>query len=306
MKRLVLPLLLMLTLLSCSDRRDDGTRRSMYYWSTVLDMDSAKADFIDRHGIGRIYLRYFDVVKDETGALTPNATLAFKTGVPHGVETVPTVYITNDCMLGDVGGLAEKICLRIKQMSRTNDIDGVKEIQMDCDWTRLTRKRYFRFLEELRALAHADGLTLSVTIRLHQLSQPAPPADRGVLMMYNTGDFTDLTCEKPILDMRDAAPYMHRLHSYRLHLSSAYPLFGWRILFRRGRYVGIMHKDDDLPVLPGDSIVVRQPSLEDIMTAVKAVGRKRPDANREVILYDLSNPNISKFNPDDYEKIFNH
>lgn len=300
-----LPLLLVLALLSCGKDQREPTQRSMYYWSTVLDIDSIKSAFIKQHGIGRIYLRYFDVVKNESGELAPNATLSFKTGIPDDIETVPTVYITNDCMLGDTRGLAEKIFRRIKQMSQTNDIENVKEIQIDCDWTQTTRKRYFAFLEELRRMAHAERMQLSVTIRLHQLSQPVPPADRGVLMMYNTGDFTDIGCEKPILDMRDAAPYMHRLHSYRLNLSTAYPLFGWRILFRNGRYVGIIHADDDLPILPGDSVVLRQPSLDDIMAAVKAVERKRHDANREVILYDLNNRNIRKFKPDDYEKIFN-
>lgn len=300
-----LPLLLVLAFLSCGKDRQEPTQRSMYYWSTVLDIDSIKSAFIKQHGIGRIYLRYFDVVKNESGELAPNATLSFKTGMPGDIETVPTVYITNDCMLGDTRGLAEKIFRRIKQMSQTNDIGNVKEIQIDCDWTQTTRKRYFAFLEELRRMAHTERMKLSVTIRLHQLSQPVPPADRGVLMMYNTGDFTDIGCKKPILDMRDAAPYMHRLHPYRLNLSTAYPLFGWRILFRNGRYVGIIHADDDLPILPGDSVVLRQPSLDDIMAAVKAVERKRHDANREVILYDLNNRNIRKFKPDDYEKIFN-
>lgn len=300
-----LPLLLVLALLSCGKSQKGSTQRSMYYWSTVLDIDSTKSAFIKRHGIKRIYLRYFDVVKNESGILTPNATLSFKTGMPGDIETVPTVYITNDCMRGNTRGLAEKIFRRIKQMSETNDIGNVNEIQIDCDWTQTTRKRYFAFLEELHRMAHAERMQLSVTIRLHQLSQPVPPADRGILMMYNTGDFTDIGCEKPILDMRDAAPYMHRLHSYRLNLSTAYPLFGWRILFRDGRYVGIIHADDDLPILPGDSVVLRQPSLDDIMAAVKAVGRKRHDANREVILYDLNNRNIRKFKPDDYEKIFN-
>ena len=123
-------------------------------------------------------------------------------------------------------------------------------------------------------------------------------------MMYNTGDFTDLECSKPILDMDDAAPYMSSLSSYNLPLASAYPLFSWRILFRSSRYVGIMHADDDLPVLAGDSIVERRVELDDIMRAKDAVSRKRADANGEILLFDMSNQNITRFKPEDYEKIY--
>ena len=294
-----------LALLSCRRAGGAGEVRSVYYWSTVLDIDSQKAAFIGRHGVSRVYLRYFDVVPDEAGRPVPNATLRFKTGVPRGVEVVPTVYVVNSCMAADTSGLAERIVRRVAQMCETNGIGPVRELQIDCDWTRRTRERYFAFLRTVGRLAAARGMRVSATIRLHQLAEAPPPVDRGVLMMYNTGDFTSPDCEKPILDMRDAAPYVGNLGRYGLPLSAAYPIYSWRILFRGGRYVGIMHRDDDLPVLPGDTIVTRAPTVGDIAEAVKAVGRRRPDANREVILFDLGNQNITRFNPDDYEKIYN-
>lgn len=298
--------LLALLASACGRTDGGGSRRSVYYWSTVLDIDSTKQAFIDRHGISRMYVRYFDVVAGEDGSPVPNATLRFGTGVPQGVEVVPAVYIVNECMAADTAGLAGLILKRILQMNATNDIGGVKEIQIDCDWTRRTRQRYFGFLRTLRAMAAERGVKVSATIRLHQLSEGAPPVDRGVLMMYNTGDFTDISCQKPILDTRDAAPYLRHLAGYGLKLSAAYPIYSWRILFRGGRYVGIMHRDDDLPVLPGDSIVTRAPSLDDITTAAGAVDSRRPDANSEIILFDLSRQNATRFKPDDYEKIFGY
>lgn len=298
--------LLALLASACGRTDGGGSRRSVYYWSTVLDIDSTKQAFIDRHGISRMYVRYFDVVAGEDGSPVPNATLRFGTGVPQGVEVVPAVYIVNECMAADTAGLAGLILKRILQMNATNDIGGVKEIQIDCDWTRRTRQRYFGFLRTLRAMAAERGVKVSATIRLHQLSEGAPPVDRGVLMMYNTGDFTDISCQKPILDTRDAAPYLRHLAGYGLKLAAAYPIYSWRILFRGGRYVGIMHRDDDLPVLPGDSIVTRAPSLDDITTAAGAVGSRRPDANSEIILFDLSRQNATRFKPDDYEKIFGY
>lgn len=290
---------------ACSERSATERTRAVYYWSTVLDIDTVKQAFLSAHGVRRMYVRYFDVVQDDGGRPVPNATLRFKTAVPEGLEVVPTVYIVNECMAGDTARLAEKVLRRVVQMNETNGVKGVREVQVDCDWTRRTRSRYFGFLRTLVALAGSEGMDVSVTIRLHQLSEAPPPVERGVLMMYNTGDFTDITCQKPILDMADAAPYLRRLAGYKLPLASAYPIYSWRILFRGGKYVGIMHRDDDLPVLPGDTIVTRMPTVGDIMEAARAITARRGDANREVILFDLGNQNITRYSNEDYETIYN-
>lgn len=278
-------------------------KRSVYYWQTTLRVDAAERAFLARNGVGKVYCRYFDVVPGDDGP-QPNATIAFEGAFPKTVEVVPVVFIVNDCMRQPHDGLAEKIAKRVAQMNVTNDLPAAKELQIDCDWTMTTRKTFFAFLEKLRALCHDRGMKLSVTIRLHQLSQSAPPADHGVLMMYNTGDVTKLVVHKPILDIKDVMPYMRYLRSYGLSLSSAYPLFTWRVLFRGGKYVGIMHGDDDLPVLPGDSIAVRQPEMDDILKAKKAVDDARSDANSEIILYDLNDKNIKRFTNENFKEIY--
>ena len=305
---LLLPTLLLLA--SCQRDKTDKTLRSVYYWGTTWNMDSSKADFIRRHHIQRIYLRYFDVVKEVNGEMKPNATLQLATPMEKGTEIVPVVFIVNDCMrnLSPQGSrdLAGRILKRILQMSEANDIHGVREIQMDCDWTASTEQTYFDFLRTLREKARERKILLSATIRLHQLPMAPPPVDRGVLMMYNTGDARQLDCRKPILDMRDAAPYIQHLDSYPLPLAAAYPLFRWRILFRDKKFVGIMHADEDFPVLPDDSIVIRQPEMADIMEAVRAVSHHNRDINDEVILFDLGTDNIKRFKPEDYEQIYRH
>lgn len=234
----------------------------------------------------------------------PNATITFSSPMPKGIEIIPTVFITNECMKADDNLLPQRIMERIMKMCETNDITGVKEIQIDCDWTKSTRNAFFDFLKKLIGIAHSKGINVSATIRLHQLSQTPPPVDRGVLMMYNTGNFTDINCHKPILDINDAAPYLRSIAGYQLPLSAAYPIYGWSILFRGGQYVGIMHSKDEYPVLPGDSITRRAPSINDIMTAKQAVGNHRRDANNEIILFDLNNSNIKRYKDNDYEKIF--
>lgn len=292
--------------LSCSKPKPQPiTMRSVYYWSTTLNIDSTKSAFISSYDIGRMYIRYFDVVNDASGRAVPNATLKFATGVPQGMDVVPTVFVLPECLKQDRLQLAALIVRRIVQMNETNDVHNVREIQIDCDWTRSTRLLYDEFMRAMMRECHSRHLKLSSTIRLHQLAQTPPPADRGVLMMYNTGDATDIGCHKPILDMHDAAPYLPRLKDYKLKLSTAYPIFAWRILFRGGRFVGFVHHDGEYPILPSDSIAVRQPSAADIIEAVNVIGSRRPDANNEIILFDLNNNNINRFKRKDYEKILN-
>ena len=292
--------------LSCSKPKPmPTTMRSVYYWSTTLNMDSVKTAFMRNYDISRMYIRYFDVVADQSGRAVPNATLKFATDVPQGIDIVPTVFVMPECLRQDRSRLASLIVKRVVQMNETNDVYNVKEIQIDCDWTQSTRRLYAEFMQAMLSECHSRHLKLSSTIRLHQLAQTPPPADRGVLMMYNTGDATDIRCHKPILDMHDAAPYLSRLKDYKLTLSTAYPIFTWRILFRGGRFVGFIHNDGEYPILPSDSIALRQPSAADIIEAVNVIGSRRPDANKEIILFDLNNHNINRLKHKDYEKILN-
>ena len=292
-------------LCSCKQAQRPDTIRSAYYWSTTFTMDSVKKAFLNEHHISRLYVRYFDVVQNAQQQAVPNATIRFVDAVPEGVEVVPTVFILNDCMKQDVGDLAQKLVKRILQMNETHDIGSVKEVQIDCDWTASTEERFFKFLRNVQAELKPHAIVLSVTVRLHQLSGSVPPADRGVLMMYNTGDFTDLKDKHPILDMRVAAPYLHYLPKYSLPLSAAYPFYRWELLFRGSQFVGILH-GDDLPRLSGDSVVVREPTFSEILDAKLQLENIRSNVNDEVILFELNDYNITKFNTDDYETFFNN
>ena len=200
--------------------------------------------------------------------------------------------------------LAQNILRRVLKMCETNDILTPKELQIDCDWTLSSRAHYYDFLTQLHHLAVKKHITLSTTIRLHQLSQHVPPVDKGVLMMYNTGDFTDINCTHPILDLKDVMPYLKYLKNYSLPLSPAYPLFSYRILFRNGHYKGILHADNDLPVLAGDSVVVRKATIEDVLEVKRTIEDLRPSLRDETIIYDLSPNHIINYIPKDYEEIY--
>ncbi len=307
--RLLLPTLLwaalLTTIMGCQEKEEQAPVRSAYYWSTTWEGDSATLGFISDNDISRLYLRYFDVVVTPEGEVMPNATIRFAKPVPDSMEVIPTVFIVNECMQKDVSILDSLLLHRILQMSETHDISQVHEIQIDCDWTKTTQKTYFAMLERLRDAAHKKGLQLSATIRLHQLSMEVPPVDRGVLMMYNTGNVADIR-RNPILDMDDAGPYLRRLSNYDLPLATAYPVFAWQLLFRGDQLIGILHGDDDMNIFPGDTIIQREAELSTVLQAKEAVTRRRSNANNEIILFDISPQNIQRIKQYNYEEIFSH
>ena len=291
--------------------------RSAYYWSTSW-INIPKSYTFTNH-LNRLYVRYFDVVLNESRVPVPNATFSFNSShefvdkgnaksdisrVSDSLEIVPVIFIVNEVMRKPQPQLAQQILDRVLQMNATNDIHRVHELQIDCDWTNSTRQHFFSMLQQLHTLASKHHITLSATIRLHQLMQSAPPVDRGVLMVYNTGDFTRRSCEHPILDMRDINPYLDYLSDYSLPLTAAYPLFAYRIAFRGNHYLGILHADDDLPLLPGDTVITRKSTAEEVLQVQKKLMAIRPDINDEVIVFDLSKNHLSYYKSKDYEKVY--
>ena len=280
-------LLLLMGLTACSRQPDKDMEpgNSVYYWRTDLRMDSTERAFMRAYDIKKVYCRYFDVVQNDTATgPVPNATMTFSDSIPEGVEIIPTVYITEDCMHRWHKGLAEKLVRRIRQMNETNDIAGVREIQIDCDYTAKSRRTYYEFLDSVRS---AWGGRVSTTIRLHQLSMSAPRVDYGVLMIYNTGDPNKFDERNPILDLRDVKPYLRHLSDYPLPLAAAYPVFSW---LRTIHAVNVEHTVE----------------ADEILRVKHAVETERPTLSAAIITYHLDKDNINRYKPETYEEIYHH
>lgn len=291
-------LFLFLTLfmfIGCSVGPEPPLQLSAYYWRTEWHLDSTEVAFLHRYDISKLYCRYFDVVLDAAkGEPMPNATLSFTSSplplessglVMRSLELVPTVFITEDCMHAEWPHLAERIVERIIQMNATNDIRGVRELQIDCDYTSRSRATFFRFLSEVRECARQQGMELSVTVRLHQLSMPVPPADRGVLMLYNTGDPRRFAERNPVLDVRDVEPYLSALPHFDLPLSAAYPIYQWT------RHIYGVRVDHVV-------------SADELLRVKAAVERRRPELSRSIIVYHLDHENINRYDTQTFEKLF--
>lgn len=230
---------------------------SIYYWKTTLDPTPGDSLFLRNHNIRRAYIRMFDIVPDHSpiamDAVVPNATIVVRDTLPVS-EVVPVVYITDEAiksMKGQEGMWAQKIAQRVANMCSYNDFGRLREIQLDCDWTAETRDSFFELCDSLRSSVrriNPDG-GVSATIRLHQLAQSPPPVDYGVLMLYNTGSFSNPDTENSIISVDDVKPYLKNLKTYGLHLDFAYPTYGWNLVFRDNMFLGLLR--DDLSSLNG-------------------------------------------------------
>ena len=279
-------------MISCGKQRyqDESLEQSngVYYWRTDLHLDSTERAFLKQHHINKVYCRYFDVVMSDDGTEPkPNATIAFTDTLPAGIELIPTVYITEDCMHKPHKDLAEKLVKRIMQMNETNHIGNVHEIQIDCDYTSKSRATYYQFLEQVRHHLSPTSYQLSTTIRLHQLSMPVPPVDYGVLMVYNTGDPRKWQERNPILDYRDVYPYLNKLAQYQLPLAAAYPVYQW---IRNIQNVRIEHTVE----------------AAELLKVKKALEKERPSLSKAVITYHLETDNINRYKTETYEEIYHH
>ena len=293
---LVVVLLVLLTI-SCQKQRELDEGNAVYYWRTDFRLDSTERAFLRQYYINKVYCRYFDVVMDTVQGQgpKPNATITFSDTLPEGIELIPTVYITEDCMHQPHQGLAEKIVKRILQMNETNGIRNVREIQIDCDFTSRSMKAYYQFLSSVGTVlseSWVDSLRtvpteLSTTIRLHQLSMPAPPVDYGVLMIYNTGDPRKFEERNPILDIRDVSPFLNRLDKYPLPLAAAYPVFSWL------RIINGIHIEHTV-------------EAAEILKVKQAVEERREGLKSSIITYHLDKENIDRYKPETYEEIYHH
>lgn len=337
-----LSLLLLFLVVACGDTQTPSDTQvqpvaGIYHWKTTFSPTGWESAFMKRHHIGRLYLRFFDVDIDHWNPasapqIVPVGTTRFKKTPPDEVHITPTVFITVEAlqaMKGQVADYAEKITARIMAMSRRHGMfRQVDEVQMDCDWTHSTEALYFDLLREIRSRLQKDGIRLSATIRLHQLHRTAPPVDRGMLMLYNTGNVRDDETRNSILDEADVAPYLRRKPTCDLPLDIAYPVFAWGIWFRNGAFKAILHHTDfsdtdryesvggntyrvrtphfveNHHLCTNDRIRLEAPDLEPLLRVKQRVERLCATAESAIVLYHLDSLHLSRFTDHDIENIY--
>lgn len=340
----ILSLLVGLIMGSCSNDISSGECNGVYYWRTTFSINDYEKEFLNNHNIKRLFVRFFDVDDDkkinDVSKVIPRATLQFKDSIVPGIEIVPTIYITTsaiESMQTKEAEYAEKILRRINAMCLQNGI-LFKELQLDCDWTKHTQQHFFKLCEEIKSRLDSTQ-SLSSTIRLHQLTQTPPPVDKGVLMVYNTGNLMEMKTENSIFSRKDIEPYLrdNRLALYPLPLDVAYPAYGWALLFRKGQekyYFDRILRQTNLSSYPqikqigknvyevtsdinfspetkswpdvyrGHRIRIERPSAEEILEVKYLIERQLVGKPHNNIIYHLDQSQLTHYSENEINKIY--
>ncbi len=248
-----------LLLSSCnSDLPKTKALPAFYHWQTHLKITPSERLLLDSLNVKKLYVKFFDIDLDGNGGPAPQALVQMDTHLLHGLDIVPTIFITNRTFKSiskkEIETLAENIFDKINALHRPPS-----EYQFDCDWTKSTRENYFYFLKyfnsqvaENQSTINNQQSTITSTIRLHQLKYPdqtgVPPVDRGMLMFYNMGDLDNWETENSILDLSIAEKYLPPTQQstinnqqYPIPLDIALPIFKWGVVFRNGELVYLIN-----------------------------------------------------------------
>lgn len=222
---------------------------AFYFWKTEFELSAADEKRLNSLKTRRLYLHLFDVDLNETsGQPAPQGILEGDSSFEKlaGLEVVGCIFITNRVFQKkdfQPDFLTEKLLGLVAHFEKKWPAGKLVELQIDCDWTATTHDAYFLFLKNLAE--KRPGLARSATIRLHQFLRPkeigVPPVDRGLLMVYNTGDLDDWATENSILDSTDARKWLSPKQKYPLELDVALPLFQWTAVFRDGEFFKLLN-----------------------------------------------------------------
>ena len=314
--KILLALVAVAALPGCGGRVENSADfvpvNSIYHWKTVFDLDSAELDFLKKHDIGRVYVRMFDVAPEydflnSTTDVVPIATTKFVSPVPVGVEIVPVTYITIEALRAMVGReteIATFIVERMLAMCSYNECGKINELQLDCDWTKATKESYEKVCGVVKELLDAKGIALSITVRLHQLRVTPPPADSGVLMLYNTGALKRLETVNSILGYDDVAMYI-KPTEYPMPLDYAYPVFGWGVKFVDGRFASIVSYESK-EMSDNEHIRYERPHIYTILEVKELVEKNIGKPARGNILYHLDYSQFKNYTDDEISQILSY
>lgn len=318
--------------------RPAPVRRAFYFWRTVFALSSQEQAVLRSARVERLYVRFFDVAASAAPERSiPVGRITFRDAPPAGVEIVPVVFLKNEVLEAEARPveLAGRVWALVGSLAREAGV-GFGEIQVDCDWSESTREPFFALARELGRLGAEAGVSLSATIRLHQIKfrerTGVPPVDRGMLMFYNMGRLDAGTRKSSIFNVADAARYAPALGSYPLPLDVALPIFSWLVHARGGEVVGLVGKVaaaelDASPYLqpatpgrwvarepaflrgtyvrPGDTLIQEEVTPEDLrQAAAMLAGRLGRSRERSVALFDLDERNLARLAPADLEAAF--
>lgn len=364
MRLFLILLLIIFSVASCKEL-PDKSKNAFYYWKTRLELKEKDVDIANQFNIGHYFIRYFDVQYSE-GYGKPVPLGILETDVYKGNYFVnrktftPVVFIDNNTFIKSTDAQLEELSDNIKRKVEEitseilsyidldeaetegmewNEINkkqdsirniiqaNLKEVQIDCDWTKTTSPRYFKFLQNLQ-VKYGDTIKVSCTLRLHQYKYRTetgiPPVSKVMLMCYNVEDIKSFSTKNSIFSEEVVKKYLIK-ERYPIALDIALPIFSWGIVFRNKKFIGILnnldeklvaadtnliHVKDNLfqfkidveigntYVRAGDLLRLEQPNKTEIQNIISLLKRKVVSSQSKITFYHWDHDLIKNYNED--------
>lgn len=322
MKRIFL-LCCLIIFFSCEKNQSPDV--SFYFWKTNFKLTPVEKQTLKDNDVKKIYLRYFDVALTNKKPF-PVAPVLINESLKK-TAIVPVVFIKNEVFLSketNTDELSQHILDLIGQINSKHKISN-KEIQIDCDWSLNSQKKYFDFIAALKKRTHNK---ISATIRLHQVKYSdetkIPAIDNGVLMLYNMGKIAP-DDKNSIYDYEVTERYIKSLKKYPLQLNVALPIFSWAVQIRDNQVINLISKVNSsnfiedknfkkykksffkaqqntlkmgLYFKKGDVIKIESISEENLKEMIGQLSRNMAKPPKEILYYDLDEINLKQYNND--------
>ena len=249
MKKYLALFLLINLFFSCQKQsKVEQVERSFYVWGSS-NFDQSVKDKLNKQKIKKLYLKYFEVTYSETMGNLPQDKLNVYGNDFQNIDSlqiVPTIFIKNEIFSfnkeKDLDALADNIVFLISKFNKDKleNITIANEIQIDCDWTKTTREKYFYLLKKIKELSKKE---ISCTLRLYPFKYPdvmgVPPVDKATLMCYNLIKPLTNKDQNSILDIKELSLYLDKKRDYPIHLDIALPVFNWTQLYQNNQFAGL-------------------------------------------------------------------
>ncbi len=299
---------LIFSLSACQTLKEGVPQIAFFHWKNRLALTPAEVALLDSTGCRTLYVKFLDVAREAGGPIRPYALLEVAdTAGLSGRCVVPCVFLTNSVFVGlsaaEVEALAQKVSQALADVGRQFPQPVFSEVQLDCDWTERTRQPFFLFLKKLKPLLPPQT-RLSATIRLHQYKFPnrtgVPPVERGLLMLYNTGDIQDPDEDNSIFSPEDALRYVEGAPArYPLPLDVALPAFGWTLVYRDGHLWKIGPEGYEPPPYDGEQRVRTEVADTALLRqAAQVAGRVRLAPDGRVAFFRLDSLTTRRYSAD--------
>ena len=322
--------------------------RAFYFWKSDGSIGQNNINQLKKLQVKKLYVKIFEVDYSETRGNFPfakNRFSSYELQDLDSVNIVPTLFIKNGIFQYNdeksLDKLADNIVFLVEKYSKedtyyntseTKRLFNYKEIQIDCDWTKSTKDKYFYLLKKIKELSRKE---ISCTLRLYPYKyreiMGVPPVDKVSLMCYNLIQPQTEKSKNSILDIEELKKYLNEKLSYPKHIDVALPVFNWTLLYQNNSFAGLLdlssndvktfakfikpywyevQNDTELKdgtyLKIGDQLKLEEVSSQEVLKAITVIKKNvRLDKTSTISFFDLDNSTFIQYTNEEINSFYN-